>query len=107
MTLPEDVLPEVTAAMARGQVPVEAWSRDGLTKLGQGVLVVIDNQINAATATLRLKCELPNPQRKLWPNQFVKARLLVETRKGAMVVPAAAVQRGPQRHVRLRRRARR
>ena len=95
VTLPEDVLPEVTAAMARGQVPVEAWSRDGLTKLGQGVLFVIDNQINAATATLRLKCKLPNPQRKLWPNQFVKARLLVETRKGATVVAAAAVQRGP------------
>jgi multidrug efflux system membrane fusion protein len=96
VTLPEDVLPEVTAAMARGQVPVEALSRDGASKLGSGTLFVIDNQINQATATLRLKCKLPNPDRKLWPNQFVKARLLVETRKGALVIPAQAVQRGPQ-----------
>ncbi|HXU70754.1 MAG TPA: efflux RND transporter periplasmic adaptor subunit [Polyangia bacterium] len=95
VTLPEDVLPEVTAAMARGQVPVEAWARDGSSKLGEGTLFVIDNQINQATATLKLKCKLPNPDRKLWPNQFVKARLLVETRKGATVVPSAAVQRGP------------
>ena len=96
VTLPEDVLPSVTAAMARGPVPVEAWSRDGTQKLGQGTVFVLDNQINQATATLRLKCKLPNPDRKLWPNQFVKARLLVETRKNALVIPAAAVQRGPQ-----------
>lgn len=96
ITVPEDVLPQVTAAMAHGEVPVEAWSRDGLVKLGQGTLYVIDNQINQATATLRLKAKLPNPERKLWPNQFVKARVLLETRKGAVVVPAAALQRGPQ-----------
>lgn len=96
VTLPEDVLPSVTAAMARGDVPVEAWSRDGTQKLGQGTLFVIDNQINQATATLRLKCKLPNPDKKLWPNQFVKARLLVETRKDATVIASAAVQRGPQ-----------
>jgi multidrug efflux system membrane fusion protein len=96
ITVPEDVLPSVTAAMARGDVPVEAWSRDGLTKLGQGTLYVIDNQINQATATLRLKAKVPNPDRKLWPNQFVKARLLLETRKNAIVVPTAALQHGPQ-----------
>lgn len=96
VTLPEDVLPSVTAAMARGEVPVEAWSRDGSQLLGKGTLFVIDNQINQATATLKLKCKVPNPERKLWPNQFVKARLLVETRKDATVIAAAAVQRGPQ-----------
>jgi multidrug efflux system membrane fusion protein len=96
VTLPEDVLPQVTAAMARGAVDVEAWSRDGSMQLGSGTLYVIDNQINQATATLRLKCKLPNPDRKLWPNQFVKARLLVETRQGAIVIPGSAVQRGPQ-----------
>ena len=96
VTLPEDVLPQVTAAMARGEVPVEAYSRDGSAKLGEGTLFVIDNQINQATATLKLKCKVPNPDRKLWPNQFVKAKLLVETRKGAIVIPASAVQRGPQ-----------
>ncbi|MDB4965620.1 MAG: putative Co/Zn/Cd efflux system rane fusion protein [Myxococcales bacterium] len=95
ITVPQDVLPQLTAAMARGEVPVEAWSRDGSVKLGGGVLFVIDNQINQATATLRLKCKLPNPERKLWPNQFIKARLLLETRKGATVIAASAVQRGP------------
>ncbi len=95
VVLPEDDLPAITAAMAKGDVPVEAWSRDGLQKLGEGTLFVIDNQINQATATLKLKCKLPNADRKLWPNQFVKARLLVETRKAATVIPSAAVQRGP------------
>jgi multidrug efflux system membrane fusion protein len=81
--------------MARGPVSVDVWSRDGLVKLERGVLFVIDNQINAATATLKLKCKVPNPNRRLWPNQFVKARLLIETKKDATVIPAAAVQRGP------------
>ncbi|MGZ3442628.1 MAG: efflux RND transporter periplasmic adaptor subunit [Polyangia bacterium] len=96
VTVPEDVLPEVTAAMARGEVRVEAYSRDGGTKLGSGALFVIDNQINVATATLKLKCKLANPERKLWPNQFVKARMLLETRAGATVIAASAMQRGPQ-----------
>jgi multidrug efflux system membrane fusion protein len=96
ITLPEDDLPRVSAAVARGDVPVEAFSRDGNLPLGAGKLRVIDNQINQATATLRLKAELPNPARKLWPNQFVKARLLLETRHDALVLPAPAVQRGPQ-----------
>ena len=94
--LPEDDLGQVMAAQARGEVPVEAWSRDGSTRLGAGKLLVIDNQINQTTATLRLKAEMRNPDHALWPNQFVKARLLVDTRRGARVVPAAAVQRGPQ-----------
>ncbi len=96
VTVPEDVLPQVTAAMARGEVHAEAWNRDGTSKLGEGALFVIDNQINVATATLRLKCKLANPDRKLWPNQFVKARLLLETRPGATVIAASAMQRGPQ-----------
>jgi multidrug efflux system membrane fusion protein len=93
--VPQDVLGDVSAAMGRGTVPVEAWSRDGLVKLGSGTLVVIDNLINQATATLRLKCKLDNPERKLWPNQFVKARMLLDTRKNATVVAASAIQRGP------------
>jgi multidrug efflux system membrane fusion protein len=95
-TLPEDDLPRVTAAQRRGEVSVEAWSRDGASLLGKGKLIVVDNQINQATATLRLKAQLPNPDGKLWPNEFVKARLLVDTLESALVVPAAAVQRGPQ-----------
>jgi multidrug efflux system membrane fusion protein len=95
VTLPEDNLPQVQAAMHRGEVTVEAWSRDGATRLGVGKLAVVDNQINQATATLKLKCQVPNPEHLLWPNQFVKARILLETRPNAIVISPAAVQRGP------------
>jgi multidrug efflux system membrane fusion protein len=94
-TLPQDDLPKVTAAMAAGKPSVQALSRDGTTVLGTGELVVIDNQINTATATIRLKAVFPNPKHTLWPNQFVKARLMLGTRKNALVVPAVAVQNGP------------
>ena len=94
-SLPQDELPRVSEAMQGGTLLVEAFSRDGQTKLGTGDLRLIDNQINAATATLRLKAIFPNPQRVLWPNQFVKARLLLTTRRSAIVIPAAAIQRGP------------
>lgn len=95
-TLPQDQLASVAQAMARGDVPVEAYSRDGATRLATGKLAVLDNQINQTTATLRLKALMPNPDRALWPNAFVKARMLVETRKDAIVIPMVAVQRGPQ-----------
>ncbi len=94
-TLPQDELPRIAREMERGPLDVQAFSRDGATRLGQGRLELIDNQINQATATLRLKAILPNPHRALWPNQFVKARLLLAVRKGALVVPATALQRGP------------
>jgi len=74
---------------------VDALSRDGSSVLASGSLEVIDNQINATTATIRLKAVFPNPDRVLWPNQFVKARLHLGLRKDALVVPAVAVQRGP------------
>jgi multidrug efflux system membrane fusion protein len=95
-TLPEDDLTPVMEAMGTGTLVVQAVSRDGDTKLGEGKLAVIDNQINQATATIRLKAIFDNPKHLLWPNQFVKARLHVSTRNGAIVVPAAVVQHGPQ-----------
>jgi multidrug efflux system membrane fusion protein len=82
--------------MGTGALVVEAISRDGDTKLGEGKLAVIDNQINQATATIRLKAIFDNPKHLLWPNQFVKARLHVATKNNAVVVPAAVVQHGPQ-----------
>lgn len=95
-TLPEDELPRIAQKMADGPLTVEAWGRDGSTKVGSGQLALIDNQINQATATIKLKAVFPNKDRTLWPNQFVKARLLLTIRKGALVVPATVVQRGPQ-----------
>jgi multidrug efflux system membrane fusion protein len=94
-TLPQDELPRVRQAMAEGKPAVDALSRDGSAVLATGILEVIDNQINATTATIRLKAIFPNPDRGLWPNQFVKARLHIGLHKDALVVPAVAVQRGP------------
>ncbi len=93
--LPQDELPRISDEMARGKLGVQVYGRDGATALGKGELELIDNQINQATSTLRLKAIVPNPERHLWPNQFVKARLLLTTHKGALVVPASALQRGP------------
>jgi multidrug efflux system membrane fusion protein len=94
-TLPEDDLTPINEAMAAGQLAVEALSRDGDKPLGHGKLTVIDNEINPQTATLKLKAVFDNPQHLLWPNQFVKARLRLSTRKDAVVIPAAVVQHGP------------
>jgi multidrug efflux system membrane fusion protein len=94
-TLPQDDLPSISEGMADGQLSVEARSRDGDKSLAEGKLTVIDNQINTATSTVRLKAIFDNPKNVLWPNQFVKARLHIATRKGAIVVPAAVVQHGP------------
>jgi len=94
-TLPEDDLTPIHEAMATGELSVEVISRDGDKSLGSGKLKVIDNEINQQTATLKLKAVFDNPKRLLWPNQFVKARLRLETRKNAVVIPAAVVQHGP------------
>jgi multidrug efflux system membrane fusion protein len=99
-TLPQDELAQVSraisAGLVRAELPVEAFSRDGSRRLATGTLLLVDNLINQATASIRLKAIFANPQRELWPNQFVKARLLVSTRRDALVVPATAVQRGPE-----------
>jgi multidrug efflux system membrane fusion protein len=93
-TLPEDSLSLVSRRLKADPLPVEAWSRDDQTKLATGRLLTIDNQIDAATGTGKLKAVFENKDRTLWPNQFVNARLLVEVRKGQTLVPSAAVQRG-------------
>jgi membrane fusion protein, multidrug efflux system len=95
-TLPQDDLGAITQGMNDGSLQVEARSRDGDKLLGTGKLMVIDNQINQATATVRLKAIFDNPKHLLWPNLFVKARLHTATREHAIVVPAVAVQHGPQ-----------
>ncbi|CAL94950.1 efflux RND transporter periplasmic adaptor subunit [Azoarcus olearius] len=80
---------------ARGAV-VEAWSRDGRTRLAEGRLISIDNQIDVATGTLKLKAEFANGDNSLFPNQFINVRLRAETRRDSVLVHSAAVQRNAQ-----------
>jgi multidrug efflux system membrane fusion protein len=95
-TLPEDVLPKVAQQMRSGTLEVDAFSRDDQTKIASGKLLTIDNQIDPTTGTAKLKAVFDNKDDKLWPNQFVNADLLLETRKNSTVVPTAAILRGPQ-----------
>ena len=95
-TLPQDALAQVALYQAQGQLEVVVFNREGTAEAGRGRLEVIDNAINAATATLRLKAVLPNPTHALWPNQFVKARLMLTVRRDAVVIPASAIQRGQE-----------
>jgi len=95
-TLPEDVLPNVSKHMKQGALEVDAFSRDDQTKLASGKLLTIDNQIDPTTGTAKLKAVFSNTDNQLWPNQFVNADLLLETRKNSTVVPTAAILRGPQ-----------
>ncbi len=94
-TLPEDRLPSVAQHMKGTTLKVEAYSRDDETKLEDGTLLTIDNQIDQTTGTGRLKAVFANQDSSLWPNQFVNVHLLLEVRKDSTVVPSAAIQRGP------------
>ena len=95
-TLSEDVLPDVTRQMAQGTLKTEALSRDGNTRLGEGTLTLIDNEIDQTTGTMRLKATFPNQDHALWPGQFVNAKLYLSVRHDGITVPASVVQRGPQ-----------
>jgi multidrug efflux system membrane fusion protein len=94
-TLPEDALETVGSALSAGQVTVAAMSRDGSTELDRGTVALVDNQIDQTTGTIRLKAVFPNTQSKLWPGQYIDARVLVRTDKSALTIPSAAIQRGP------------
>lgn len=95
-TMPEDDLPAVLAKLRTGRPPVEAYDRAGTTKLATGTLLTVDNQIDQTTGTTRLKAEFANDDGSLFPNQFVNVRLLIDVRSEAVIVPASAIQRGPQ-----------
>lgn len=95
-TLPEDNLPSVAQHMRKGALETDAYSRDDQTRLATGKLLTIDNQIDPSTGTGKLKAVFDNTERALWPNQFVNVHLLLEVKKNTLVVPAAAIQRGPQ-----------
>jgi membrane fusion protein, multidrug efflux system len=95
-TLPQRNLAEVREAMLRGPVTVNAYDQDTMRGLAQGELLLIDNQIDQATSTIRLKARFANGDDRLWPGEFVRVRIQVDTRKDAVTIPAVAVQRGPQ-----------
>jgi multidrug efflux system membrane fusion protein len=95
-TLPQQAWPQIQRLLASGaRLPVLAMG-DAAVPLDRGVLAVVDNEIDSATGTIKLKATFPNTKLALWPGQFVNVRLLVETRKGGLVVPSSVVQRGPQ-----------
>jgi len=95
--LPEQNLQQVTSQTeSQGELKVAAFDRGNTTPLGEGKLAVVDNEIDQATGTIKLKATFPNEDLKLWPGKFVNARLILTTKKGATVIPASVVQRGPQ-----------
>ncbi len=102
-TIPELDLQKVLEPLRAGEaLAVEAWDRGENVVLATGVLKTVDNQIDLATGTLRLKAEFANTDERLFPNQFVNVRLRVRTLKDATVIPAVAVQygsRGPYAYV--------
>ena len=95
-TLPEDQLQTVSRHMKNSTLQVDVYGRDNQTKLATGKLQTIDNQIDQTTGTAKLKAVFDNIDNQLWPNQFVNASLLLETRKNSTVLPTAAILRGPQ-----------
>lgn len=94
-TLPEDALQGIVKAMAVGPLPVAALSRDGERQFDVGELTLIDNAIDQATGTVRLKATFPNEAGLLWPGQFVMTRLHLSTLRDVLTIPAAAIQNGP------------
>jgi multidrug efflux system membrane fusion protein len=96
-TMPEDNLPPILTKLRAGeQLTVEAYDRAGQTKLAEGALLTVDNQIDQSTGTTRMKAVFQNQDNALFPNQFVNVRLRLDVRKGAIIAPVAAIQRGPQ-----------
>jgi membrane fusion protein, multidrug efflux system len=93
--LPQQHLPELNKGFAEAPLAVDAIGPDGKSALDRGKVVVIDNQVDQTTGTVKLKAEFPNTNLQLWPGQFVNVRVLMDTRRQVVVVPTAAIQRGP------------
>jgi multidrug efflux system membrane fusion protein len=94
-SLPEDDLPQIQARLRAGaSLPVIAFDRSGTTQIATGTLSTLDNQIDTTTGTVKLRAGFDNADETLFPNQFVNARLLVDTQQNVVTVPVAAVQHG-------------
>jgi len=94
-SLPQQQVGRVNKAFAQAPLPVETLGADSKTVVDRGTLQVVDNQVDQATGTVKLKAEMPNRELQLWPGQFVNVRLLVDTLRQVVVIPTAALQRGP------------
>ncbi len=94
-TLPQEDLPRLAAAMHARKLDVAALPAEGDKPLDEGKLLTIDNAVDPSTGTIRAKAEFPNAAGQLWPGQFVRARLLLDTVSGALTVPSVAIQHGP------------
>ena len=94
-TLPQQQLGQVNKAFAKAPLSAEATESDSRQVLDRGTLQVVNNQVDQTTGTVQLKAEFPNADLQLWPGQFVNVRLLIDTLRQVVVVPTAAVQRGP------------
>lgn len=95
LSLPEESFGELSAALRSGPVSATALSRDDKEVLDTGSVELIDNQIDQATGTIRVKAILPNRRQQLWPGQFVNLRVLTQIRSQVLTIPAAALERGP------------
>src|SRR5262249_47350097 len=95
--LAQDFIPQVMKKINAGQkLEVDAYDRDLKNKIATGTLATVDNQVDPNTGTVRFKAIFPNTDNALFPNQFVNARLLVDVKRGTVLVPVSAVQHGPQ-----------
>ncbi len=95
-TIPQDEIARVQQEINAGtKLVVDAYDRDFKTKLATGKLMALDNQVDTTTGTVKIKAVFDNEDNMLFPNQFVNARLLLEYRRNAVIVPSAAIQRGP------------
>lgn len=94
-TLPEEAFEQLSAALHRGTVTATALSRDDQEELDHGTVELIDNEIDQTTGTIRIKVNLPNKQRRLWPGQFVNVRAMTQMQRQVLTMPADALQRGP------------
>ena len=93
--LPQQDLPDLIKGMAKGTLQVQAMAANNATVVDRGKVVVINNQVDPTTGTVQLKAEFPNSDVQLWPGQFINVRVLIDTLQQVVVVPTAAVQRGP------------
>ena len=94
-TAPEEDVPDINKALAAGTVPVTALSSDGTKTLSQGHLALVNNAVDQASGTIRMKATFENNDNVLWPGLSVSTRLLLDTLKQVIVVPDRAVERGP------------